>query len=84
MTLFIAAGLVFGSAGVPPVGLCSVKANKITGETPALPKPLMKPLINGAAPAERKLREKCSQGIQCNNIWMSKKRTRPDTGRVRD
>jgi hypothetical protein len=39
---FIGAGLVFGSAGVPPVGLRGVKAHKITGETPALPKPFPK------------------------------------------
>jgi len=42
MTPFIAGRLVFGSAGVPPVGLRGVKAHKITGETPALPKPLPK------------------------------------------
>jgi hypothetical protein len=40
MTPFIVAGLVFGSAGVPPVGSRGVKAHKITGETPALPKSL--------------------------------------------
>ena len=46
MTPFIAAGRVFGSAGVPPVGLRGVKASKITGETPALPKPIPKPSFN--------------------------------------
>jgi hypothetical protein len=55
MTLFIAAGLVFGSAGVPPVGSRGAKAYKITGETPALPKPLPKPSLNCVASAERKL-----------------------------
>jgi hypothetical protein len=43
---FIAAGFVFGSAGVPPVGSRSVKAQKITGETLALPKPLPKFSLN--------------------------------------
>jgi hypothetical protein len=36
MKPLITAGLVFGSAGVPPVGSRSVKTRKITGETPAL------------------------------------------------
>ena len=55
MMPFIAAGLVFGSAGVPPVGSRGVKAHKITGETPALPKPLPKPSFNCVAFAEKKL-----------------------------
>ena len=59
MITFIAAGLVFGSAGVPPVGSRGVKAHKITGETPALRKPLPKPSFNCVASAEQKLCEKC-------------------------
>jgi hypothetical protein len=53
MTPFIAAGLVFGSAGVPPVGSRGVNARKITGKTPALPKPLPKPSFNCVASAEQ-------------------------------
>jgi hypothetical protein len=66
MTPFIKAGLVFGSAGVPPVGSRGVKARKITGETPALPKPLPKPSFNSVAPAKRKLREKCGMAGRSN------------------
>jgi hypothetical protein len=55
MTPFIAARLVFGSAGVPSVGSRVVKALKITGETPALPKPLPKPSFNPVASAEQTL-----------------------------
>jgi hypothetical protein len=55
MTPFIAAGFVFGSAGVPPVGSRSVKFHKITGETPALPKPLSKLSLICVTSAEKKL-----------------------------
>jgi hypothetical protein len=43
MTTFVVAGFVLGSAGVPPVGSLGVWTYKITGETPALRKPLPKP-----------------------------------------
>jgi hypothetical protein len=56
MMPFIAAGLVFGSAGVPPVGSRVVKAHKITGETPALQKPLPKPSLNCVTSSEKKAR----------------------------
>ena len=56
---FIAAGLVFGSAGVPPVGSRGMKVHKITGETPALPKPLPKSSFNRVASAKQKAAEKC-------------------------
>jgi hypothetical protein len=52
---FIAAGFVFGSAGVPPVGLRGVKAHNITGGTPALLKPHPKTSLDRAAFAEQKL-----------------------------
>jgi hypothetical protein len=51
---FMAAGLVFGSAGVPPVGSSGAKAYKITGETPALPKPFPKPSLNCVTSAKKK------------------------------
>jgi len=38
MMPFITAGLILGSAGVPPVVSLGVNSHKITGETPALPK----------------------------------------------
>jgi hypothetical protein len=41
----------FCSAGVPPVESRGVKAGKITGETPALQKPLTKPTFNRVASA---------------------------------
>jgi hypothetical protein len=55
MTPFFAAGLVFGSAGVPPVGSRVVNAHKINGGTPALPKPLPKLSLNCVASAEGEL-----------------------------
>jgi hypothetical protein len=55
MMLFIAAGLVLGSAGVPPVVSRGVKACKTTGETPALPKPLPEASFDSVTPAEQKL-----------------------------
>jgi hypothetical protein len=55
MARFIAARLAFSSAGVPPVGSRGVKAHKITGETPALPKSLPKPSFHCVASAEQKL-----------------------------
>jgi hypothetical protein len=55
MMPFIAAGFVFGSAGVPLVGSRSAKSHKITGETPALPKPLPKTLLFCVTSTEKKL-----------------------------
>jgi hypothetical protein len=55
MTPFIAAGFAFGSAGVPPVGSRGGKAHKISGETPALPKPFPNASFNCVAAAEQKL-----------------------------
>jgi hypothetical protein len=55
MTPFNSSGLVFGSAGVPPVGLRGVKAHKSTGETPALPQPRQKASPNCITHAEKKL-----------------------------
>jgi hypothetical protein len=55
MMPFTAAELVFGSAGVPPVGSRGAKAHKITGETPALRKPLAKPSLNCVTHAVKKL-----------------------------
>jgi hypothetical protein len=55
MMLFIAAGLVFGSAGVSPVVSVGVKAHKITGETPALRKPLPRTSFDCVGSAEQKL-----------------------------
>jgi hypothetical protein len=52
---FIAAGFVFGSAGVPLLSWRGVKAHEITGETPALPKPLPKLLLSCVASLEQKL-----------------------------
>jgi hypothetical protein len=52
MMHFIAARLVFGSAGVPPVDLRGMETHKITGETPALPKPLPKSSFDRVASAE--------------------------------
>ena len=46
---FIAAEVGSGSAGVPPVDSRGAKARQITGGTPALPKPLAKPLFNYVA-----------------------------------
>jgi hypothetical protein len=46
MTPFLAEGVIFGIAGVAPVGFRGVKVPKITGETPPLPRPLPKPSLN--------------------------------------
>jgi hypothetical protein len=55
MMTFIAAGFVFCSAGVPPVGSRGVEAHKITRETPALQKPLVTLSLNCVKHAEKKL-----------------------------
>jgi len=52
---FIAAGVDFGSAGVPPVGSRGAKSHKITGETPALPKPIPKTMLLCVTSSEKKL-----------------------------
>jgi hypothetical protein len=54
MTPLIATGHVCGSAGVPPVGSGSVKVCKITGETPAPLKTILKPSFNCVAFVEQK------------------------------
>jgi hypothetical protein len=53
MTPFITAELVFGSAGVPPVGSRGVTGPKITGETPQQQKTLPEPSFNCVPSAEQ-------------------------------
>ena len=55
--------LVLGSAGVSPVGSRGGKTHEITGETPALPKPLPRTSFDYAASAEQCLERNADYGV---------------------